>query len=160
MTRRPLFEIVSDLLQQIAAAEGEVTDAIESLDLELQDKTEAYCVVIRQLEAEGEAYNNLAHEYALKSGRRNEAADNLRQRLAGALQRAGVEKMTTPTAKAWFATSTQVRVDDEATFSALADERFWTVETKVNRRALKTAMDAGEVIPGATLVTNRYLRIG
>lgn len=158
--RRPLFDIVNDLINTIVAADGEVTDAIDALELELNDKAEAYVAVIRQLDAEACALDELAHEYSLRGAKRSKAADDLKQRLAAALTRAGVERITGATAKAYFATSTRLELDDREAFVAMAAERFLKHETAVDMVAVKRALQDGEAVPGARLTQRRYLRIG
>src|SRR5215510_13090679 len=99
--RRPLFDIVNDLLNHITASDGVVTETIDALELELQDKTEAYAAVIRQLETEAAGLDDLAHAYKLKAAKRADAAGALKDRLAVALQRAGVDRIEAPTARAF-----------------------------------------------------------
>src|SRR5262245_4427712 len=158
--RRPLFEIVNDLLNHIAASGGEVTDAIDALDLELQDKAEAYVAVIRQLQSEVTALDDLVHQYRVKMERKGNAAAAMRERLAAALERAGCDKIETPTCKAYFAVTTHVQLDHPDAFAALADPRFVrNADPSANLAAVKAAIQAGETVPGAQLVTARHLRI-
>lgn len=157
--RRPLFEIVNALLVQIAEADGEVTDKCDALELELNDKVEAYCVVIRQMEAEAQALEDLAHEYKVKSATRLKSAESLRARLGMALTAAGCERVNTATARAYFATSQLIEVADPERFAATAEDRFVRHALTINRSELKRALDAGESIPGATVSTKRHLRI-
>jgi hypothetical protein len=158
--RRPLFEIVQALLVQIADADGEINASVDTLELELQDKCEAYIAVIRQLESEAQALEELAHSYRVRSATRLKSAEGLRQRLAMGLSAAGVDRMNTPTAKAYFATSTLVELDDPERFLVECEDRFCKRQLTVNRAEVKAALEAGEQIAGASLTTRRHLRIG
>jgi len=157
--RRPLFEIVNALLVQIDDAQGEISAGVDALELELEDKCEAYCAVIRQLEAEAQALEELSHSYRLRSATRLRSAESLRQRLAMGLQAAGIEKLSTPTAKAYFASSTLVELANPQAFIETCEDRFVKRVLGVNRAEIKRALESGESVAGAALATRRHLRI-
>lgn len=157
--RRPLFDIVSDLLAQLEAAGGEVTDALDQLDVELQSKCEAYAAVIRQLEAESGAFNELVNEYTARAAQRHRTAQALRQRLAQGLAAARIERVITPTARLHLSATTKLELDDHDAFIVQCDPRFLRTETMISRAEIKRALEAGETIPGARLLVQRHLRI-
>lgn len=155
--RRPLFDIVNDLLAQLAAADGEVTDQLDQLDLELQDKCEAYAAVIRQLEAEAAALDELGNQYVARASTRQRSATGLRQRLAQALAAAHIERVHTATARMHLAATTKLELDEG--FAAHCEDRFIRTEPLIARAEVKRALEAGEQIPGARLLVQRHLRI-
>lgn len=158
--RRPLVEIVADLLEHIEDADGEVTDAIDYLELELEDKVQAYAAIMRQLEAEAGALQDLAHAYKLRAATRDAARERLKERLAAALEAVGVDKLKTPTATVWFQTSKRVELDSEwDSIDGNADPRFVVVRYTPNRTAIKDAIEAGEHVDGASLTESRSLRL-
>lgn len=156
--RRPLFDIVNDLLGQIAAADGCVTDAIDALELELNDKCEAYIATIRQLNAEADALHTLVADYKAKAAKRGAAAVALQDRLRMALERAGVDRISTATARAYFANTSVVKIEDN--WLDVADERFIRRTVEPDLLKIKRALQDGLDIAGARLETVRYLRIG
>ncbi len=112
------------------------------------------------MEAEAQALEDLAHAYRARSVTRLRSAEGLRQRLAMGLQSAGIEKLSTPTAKAYFASSVLVELDSPETFLEVCEDRFVKRQLAVNRAELKRALESGEAVAGARLATRRHLRIG
>ena len=155
--RRPLMSIVDAMLQNIEENDGAVTDELDALELELADKVDAYKAVTLQLEAEAKALKDVAANYATRAKARENAAEALRERLAYAMQLAGIDNIKGQTCKASFRSSTSVRLADEAAFMVGCEDRFVKVTSTLRKQALKEALEAGEKVDGAELVTTRHL---
>lgn len=158
--RRSLRSIVDEMLERIDAADGEVTDAIEELELSVEGKVEAYAAVIKQWAAEGQALEDLAHSYKQKAARRDEQIARLKQRLAAQLERIGVDKLKTKTVTAFFKESESVEIADEVAFCVLHRHTVF-VRTKLSpdRPAIKEALDRGLSYEGASIKTTRSLQL-
>lgn len=155
--RRPLVEIVADLLEHIEDADGEVTDAIDYLELELSDKAEAYAAIIRQLTAEAEAFKSLATQYKLREAIRERAVERLKERLAKALEAVGVDKLKTPTCTVYFQSSEAVELDADA--CDRLPPAFLRMRIEPNKTAIKDALKNGDTFECARLTESRSLRL-
>lgn len=156
--RRSLQTIVSDMLAVIDDAGGEVTAAVDELELQFDMKVQAYCAVMRQLAAEQKAFEELAHEYKLRAASRDNQIQALKFRLDVALQSVQLDKYKTDTATVYYQSSKSVAIENEAVFLESAEDRFVTVKTYANKTAIKEAMEAGEVVEGAEIKISRHLR--
>lgn len=156
--RRSLTEIVAEMLNALDEAGGEVTPAVDAIELELQDKVEAYRAVMVQLGAEQKAFEDLAESYAARAKSRENQIVGLKFRLDAALKACGVDKLRTPTCTVYYQSSKRVDIENEAAFIEGAEDRFVTVKTYADKTALKKALEAGEQVEGATLVESKHLR--
>lgn len=156
--RRRLVDIVNDLLTLIDEAEGEVTDMIDALDLELEDKVEACHVVIQHKKAQAEGFAKLEKSYKARKATCEKAAEDLKERVALQLAKAGVDKLQAQTCTAYFQSSESVVIADEEKFLATAEDRFVKVTQSPKLAEVKKAIDAGELVDGAEVKTSRSLR--
>jgi hypothetical protein len=158
--RRSLRSIVDELLTLIDDVEGEVNDEIEQLQLSVEQKVEAYAVVIKQWAAEGQAFEDLAKRYKENAARRDEQIARLKARLAAQLERLGVDRLKTKTVTAFFKESESVDLDDEAAFCVLHRQTVF-VRTKLSpdKPAIKEALDRGLSYEGASIKTTRSLQL-
>lgn len=156
--RRPLTSIVAEMIEAIESADGEVTAAVDALDLELEDKVEAYRAVMLQLEHEAGAFQELIDSYRLRVAARENQITGLKFRLDQALKAMGVEKLKTPTATVYYQRNKHVEVENEAAFLESAEDRFVVVKQSVNKQEIKKALEAGETVEGAAMVESKHLR--
>lgn len=158
--RRSLRSIVDEMLERIDAADGEVTDAIEELELSVEGKVEAYAAVIKQWAAEGQALEDLALSYKQKASRRYEQIARLKARLSAQLDRIGVAKLKAKTVTAFFKESESVVIDDEAAFCVLHRHTV-LVRTKhsPDKVEVKEQLDRGQAVEGASIKTTRSLQL-
>lgn len=157
--KRRLTDIVDELLRAIDDADGEVTARVDELELDLEAKAEAYGAVIARLKAEKEAFQTLIDGYEEKVTARDNQITGLIFRLANAMESVGIDKLKTPTCTAYFQKSTAVRIPDEDAFAFNAPDRFVVTTHRPNKKAIRDALDAGEVVEGAQLITTRSLRL-
>lgn len=157
-SRRTLTEIVSAMLDALDNADGEVTAAVDELDLELTEKAQAYRAVMLQLESEGKAFEELAASYRARAEQRDNQVTGLKMRLDQALRAMKVEKLKTPTTTVYYQRSTRVEIANEETFVESAEDRFVTVKTYAAKDAIKKALESGEQVEGARLLESKHLR--
>lgn len=157
--KRTLSAIVDEMLDVIDESDGQVTARIDELGLELNDKVEAYGAVIARLKAEKAVFASLIESYEEKVQARENQIVGLIFRLANAMEAVGVDKLKTPTCTAYFQRSTAVRIPDEDAFAFSAPDRFVVTTHRPNKKAIRDALDAGEVVEGAELITTRSLRL-
>ena len=156
--RRNLTAIVAEMIAVIEDAGGEVTARVDELELEIDDKVQAYRAVMLQLEAEAEAFESLQMTYKNRALARENQITALKFRLEQAMAAVGVDKIKTQTCTAYFQQSKAVHVANELDFLNAAEDRFVNVRTTLNKDAIKKAIEAGETIEGAELKANRSLR--
>lgn len=176
--RRPLLEIAHAVRNAMEASEGEVDAALQALDLELEDKIEAYRVIATEYAAEAESFETLRHYYAKLYAGKISVAENKRERLLQhlhvGLQTAGVEDVRTRTAHAYYTTTVKVEIADEAKFIEAYKGGQFVVTTETDRpdkRAVKAWLETvepepsteGKPVPrtleGAELVTNKHIQL-
>lgn len=158
IARRTLAEIVTAMLDAIDEAGGEVTAAVDELELELQDKVQAYRAVMLQLQGEQKAFKQLADDYRAKADAREAQVTGLKFRLDAALKAMNVDKMRTPTCTVYYQSTKRVELRDEVGFVEFADDAYVVTKRYANRDAIKEALDKGEAVDGAELVESKHLR--
>lgn len=159
--RRTLRGIIDELLERIDAAQGEVTDDVELLELSIEQKVEAYGAVIKQWEAEKAAYADLERAYALKKARRDEQIARLKQRLQDQLERVGCPKIKTKTVTASWRETESVEIDDEEKFCMFYQgTQFVRAKLSPDKPAVKRelGLDGAEMV-GARIKTTRSLQL-
>jgi hypothetical protein len=164
---KSLYQISSEyveLMDQIEAAEGELTPEMESAlaisEQEISVKAINYAMVIKQKEAES---NMIADEIKrLQSIKKS--ADSLSARLKanieGAMKSFGIDEIKSDPTNAQFIRlnfrkSTSVEITDEEKIPSEFKE--WT--PKIDKAAIKKKLAAGEEVDGAELSENRNLQI-
>jgi hypothetical protein len=156
--KRTLREIVTMLTDVIDLNDGEVTDEVELLELELEQKVEAYRYVMMELEAEADALAELAVAYKARAAIREDKVAALKARLQSALEAAGIDKIKTQTCTAYLQASKSVAIVDEDAFVFNAPDAYVVTKHMPNKTAIKKALEAGEAVEGALLKINRSLR--
>ena len=67
-----LFNLTEEFMELLSwledpeADQQAIADTLEGMEAELEDKAEAYCMVIRQIEADAKQYNEAAQEFLRK----------------------------------------------------------------------------------------------
>jgi hypothetical protein len=127
-----------------------VTDTLEGIEGELQDKAVNVAKFMRNLEAVAEAVKAAEENMA----RRRKAIENrarwIKDYLKTNMEACGIQKIESP----WFVLAIQknpvaVEILNEA---ALPDEfKEAIITTKIDRAGIKQAIEAGREVPGAAL---------
>lgn len=149
-----------ELLRQVEEAGGELTPEIDNaLQLTEQQMQEAAInigFVIKTLEdKEGLIGGEIARlsEIGYKVGA---AKELLKNRLKKSMQQFGIEKVTSPTLTVSFRKSNAVEIENEALVPAAY---FDPKPPVVNKTRIKEALQAGEDVPGASIVHRKNLQI-
>lgn len=155
-TTRRLFDIIQDLLAAIEQSDGEITDAVDSIEVELEAKCEAYRAIMLRLESEEAANADLAKHYSARAATRKRQSEALKNRLLDAMLATNTPKIATPTCTAYTQQSTSVEVDVD--FCEHAADRFVRVTTAPDKKAIAEALKEGAHVEGAKLVHSTSLR--
>jgi hypothetical protein len=154
-----LFDIVRAIHENIEDNEGEVTDELNALELDIELKVQAYHHVVLEKRALAKAKKESAQHFAKGAATAERAADAIEERLFAALQELGKQRIETPTCTACIEKSESVKVADEALFLETAADRFVKPGVATIRKAeIAKALKAGEAVDGAELVESKYLR--
>lgn len=159
-----LFEIVSEyrsalenltIDEETGAIDG--MDTVEELQGSIEEKGESVALYIKELEAFAEDIK--AEEKKLKE-RREQAerkAEYFKTYLAACLDGAELSKLETARVRVSFRKSVSVDIVDE---TALPLEFLKIVEdVKIDKTAIKKAINSGVEVSGAVLKNNRSLQI-
>jgi hypothetical protein len=158
--KQRLFDIVAALIENINENNGEVTDELNALELDLEMKVEAYHIVIREKRARAKARKEAAQHFAQAAAVDDRGADALEERLAAAMLELGRERIETPTCTASFGKSQHVEIEDEGQFLMSAEDRFIRRSMDIiNKAEIARALKAGETVEGAKLVETKHLRL-
>jgi hypothetical protein len=165
MTLR-LFEITQQLRELEILADSEdipedvLRDTIEGLTGDFETKAVATAKFILSLEATAEAIKAAADAMAIRAKRVQKRADAVRHYLLLQFQMIDHRKLDTPELViARRANPVAVQVSDEA-----AIPRDYFVQPpppppKLDKKAVKDALQAGATVPGAYLESGEHLRI-
>lgn len=138
---------------------GELTPELEEALLVNAEnfavKVEGYTASIRKFDALAEAADaEIKRIQAIKKAATN-SAKRLKDNLAYGMEVMGMDKAEIGLNKLSFRSSTAVNITDEVRIPS----QYIKVETSIDKMALKKDLQAGIVIEGAELVTNRNLQI-
>lgn len=123
---------------------GEVFEAeeIEKLAIEKEKKQENIALYIKELKAEAKALDEEKKRIEARKTAAENRAESLKNYLMSSL--AG-EKFKTARVSVSYRKSSSVEVTDEAAL----DDKFFKIEKKVSKTAIKEAIEAGETVKGA-----------
>lgn len=136
--------------------QAKIIESLEINEAELKQKAEAYAAVIRQKQARDKF---LAEEIKRLQQMRNSErrqAEVLTERINQALTSRGLEKLETDHFRLGF------RSSEAVVFDVPEDQlpaEYLTYKPQANKTAIKAALKAGEIIPGAKLAQNKNLQI-
>lgn len=125
----------------------DITDELDALQMEREDKLESVALVIKNLTAEATAIRN--EEKALAD--RRKTAENRVEWLKGYLmQSLAGQKFSTPKVAVSFRSTTAVFIEDDAAFLKEHPE-YARIKTEIDKSALKDALKNGAEVSGAAL---------
>lgn len=159
-----LYEVnaaLEELLNQVDPETGELVcdmDALEALSIERDEKLEGLALYCKNLTAEAEAIKaekqNLEKRQKAAVNRAERAKDFLARMLAG-------EKFTTPKVAVSWRKSQAVQLDADFLPWAMqhGGQYLSYKDPDPDKKAIAAALNAGEDVPGAELVTNLNMQI-
>jgi len=158
-----LYEIkqqFSTLIGQVEIADGEITPELEQAlqinQQELQDKSLAYVEVIKQREAMNLRIDEEVKRLQAIKKRNLKLIDKLQANLIGAVHEFGEFNSGLLTFGIRKSQSVLITVNDSDLPKAYLTTK---VEMKADKTKIKQAIERGEVIDGAHLVTNYNLKL-
>jgi hypothetical protein len=150
-----------DLMNQIEDNEGELTPELSAqLDItkeQLEDKATSYCYLTKQLDADTDQIDaEIKRLQALKSAKAK-LQEELKNRVAEAMQRFGIEKIEKNNLKLSFRKSESLLIDDDAK----VPNQFVKIKMteSVDKVKLKEYIQSGNKINGILVITNQNLQI-
>ncbi|ATU71354.1 hypothetical protein CT113_13975 [Levilactobacillus brevis] len=158
-----LYELEGNLLHVVELANSAkpedqqlFADTIESLQDSIADKAIGYGKVINQLVAdEKQLADKIKHDQERKRALSNNIS-RLKLALQHGMETAGKDKIKDIDLSIWIQNNpVSVAVTDDK----LIPGEFTEVEKKLNKTAIKRALNEGEEVPGAKLVQTRSIRI-
>lgn len=158
-----LYELEDNLLQVVELANSAkpedqqlFADTIESLQDSIADKAIGYGKVINQLVAdEKQLADKIKHDQERKRALSNNIS-RLKLALQHGMETAGKDKIKDIDLSIWIQNNpVSVAVTDDK----LIPGEFTEIEKKLNKTAIKQALNDGEEVPGAKLVQTRSIRI-
>ncbi|WP_437696732.1 siphovirus Gp157 family protein (plasmid) [Levilactobacillus brevis] len=158
-----LYELEGNLLHVVELANSAkpedqqlFADTIESLQDSIADKAIGYGKVINQLVAdEKQLADKISHDQDRKRILSNNIS-RLKLALQHGMETAGKDKIKDIDLSIWIQNNQpSVAVTDDK----LIPDEFTEVEKKLNKTAIKQALNDGEEVPGAKLVQTRSIRI-
>ncbi|MCT3570252.1 siphovirus Gp157 family protein [Levilactobacillus brevis] len=158
-----LYELEGNLLHVVELANSAkpedqqlFADTIESLQDSIADKAIGYGKVINQLVAdEKQLADKIKHDQERKRALSNNIS-RLKLALQHGMKTAGKDKIKDIDLSIWIQNNpVSVAVTDDK----LIPGEFTEIEKKLNKTAIKQALNDGEEVPGAKLVQTRSIRI-
>lgn len=168
-----LYEI-SDLYNEFVRMvdDGEIddpqaiTDTLEGIKQEFDDKCESIACLFKALSKEAEDIEDEAKALMARAKYKRNVCDHLKDYLAASMQSVGQSKLERPRVKLSFRKSESLEITDEIALQrGLTDaERLdllrIVVERKFDKTAIKKAIKDGTMaLPGCTIVTKDNLLI-
>lgn len=146
-------------LEEIIEKEDDqsLVEYLDSVKMQLSEKVDNVVRYRRTMELTAEAIDNeIDRLMALRNGYLKRS-DSLKNYLSYCLAKMGTQKMETPVAKLSFRKSVSVEVDDEGR----VPEKFISTKIlkKVDKLAIKKAIEAGEEVGGVHLEAKQNLII-
>ena len=154
-----VYELTGAAAQLYALLENDEVDAQTVKDtleaMGADEKVDACCKVIKQLEADAENIKAETDRLKKREASLKNNAKNIRQSLIGYMQATGQKSLKT----LLFTLSQRATQAVEIAEGAEIPEAYLKVKTEVDKTALKNALLGGAKIDGATLVNNASLTI-
>lgn len=148
------------LAEQIIDNDGLLSEEMEAaLQInkdQLENKSQCYGFIVRQLEGECDMIDNEIKRLEAMKKSRGKTVDRLKESVSKAMQLYEIDKIETPTIKISFRKSESIEIEEES----LIDEKFMTVKTTKtpNKTAIKEAIKNGEIVLGVTLKQNQNIQ--
>lgn len=155
-----LYELVDaalDLQEQLEAGEMDEQSFVEAIDaIGLDKKVENVCGVLRNLEAEAEAFKTEKERLAAREKTARNAVERLKAYLVDNVKALGVKTIKAGTFSLSLSKSKSVEVLDAAKIPA---QYLIEQAPKIDKTNISKALKDGVEVPGARLLESEYLRI-
>lgn len=138
-----------ELLQAGEIDEETLTDTLEAMMV--PEKLEGYCQVLRQMAVDADAYKAEKDRFAEKELAVKNSIERMKKRMGEFLQATGKKKIDAGLFQIRQTKGESVTLVNEELIPA---EYYDEQAPKLSRARIKAALKAGEVVPGAGLVTS------
>lgn len=155
---RNYLQLIDELQEQGGELTPELENALKINEQDFENKAEAYCKVIINLNAEIDGLNNECVRLAEKRDRAKKAVERLKDNLTNAMLLFNYEKKSVGTFSLSFRKSEQVIIDD-AEVILIGNPEFIRIKKEVDKSEIKKALKSGSEISGARLIINKNLQI-
>jgi hypothetical protein len=149
-TAKQLYE----MLQAEQIDEKTFADTLEAMGTE--EKVEGYCQVIKQLQADADMFKEEADRIAARKKTIENSIERMKTTLTDYLLSIGQKKIQAGTFTASLSTSKSVNISN---YDEIPPEYLIEQPAKVDKKAIKMAIENGAVIAGAEIVSNNGIRI-
>lgn len=146
--------VLYEMLQAEELDEQTFNDTLEAMGV--GEKLEAYCQIIGQLKADIEMFKSEAARIAARKKTAENSEQRMRDAVLAYLKATGRTKDKAGTFSVSISTSKAVQINDENLLPAVY---LIPQEPKIDKMAIKKALQDGEKVDGATLVENEGVRI-
>lgn len=143
-----------ELLQNEEIDEQVFLDTLDAIGTE--EKIEGYCQVIKELQGDFEKYKTEADRLMARMKTAKNNIDRMKDSLLAFLKATGQSKVKAGTFVVSIGTSKQTNILDEA---LIPTEYKIPQPDKIDKTAIKKAIESGEVVSGAEIIINEGVRI-
>jgi hypothetical protein len=149
-----------NLLEQIEAAEGEITPDVDAAfqftHQQMQEAGVNIGLSIKSLDYSDEVLDKEIERLTIYRNKVRKAKELLKNRLAAAMQQFGIERISSPIVNLSFRKSEAIEITEE---SAIPAAYLEPQPAKISKTKIKEAINDGAMVPGASLVTRQNLII-
>ncbi len=145
----------AQLQQMIEDGQEGLEDTLDSITDAVEEKLEAYAMVIKNIESDVEGIKSEEKRLAERRKVMENGVVRMKQAIAETLQNSGQDKVKTEKFTFSWRKSSKVEVSN---IDSLPQE-YVKVERTISRSELAKALKAGEQIEGAQLIENQSLSI-
>lgn len=155
-----LDELVTKLIQINALAEENENDqafkdTIESLDLAIDEKINAYVEVIKKIKGDIKTIDTRVKELQANKKANTNSLLRMNEQLDMALTATGKQKIKTPLATVWKQSSKSVKILD----AVILDDKYLVQQAPtVNKEQIKADLNAGVDVKGAEFEFKESIR--
>lgn len=161
-----LFEIEKEyreLAQQVIDAEGELSPELEEQlainQQQLESKGRAYGYVIKERQYDNDIVDaEIARLTSIKK-RNTRTIDKLKETLRNSMEVFGVEEIKSPTLKICFLKSKAVVFTDTDEIPAIYKSTKVVETESIDKKAIKEAIERGELVAGAELEIRNNVQV-
>ena len=143
-----------ELLQNEEIDEQTFLDTLEAIGTE--EKVEGYCQVLKELQADLEKFKAESDRLAARMKTAKNGIDRMKDSLLSFLKASGQSKVKAGTFTVSIGTSKQTNIFDE---SIIPTEFKIPQPDKIDKTAIKKAIESGELVSGAEIQINESVRI-
>jgi len=145
----------AQLQQMIEDGQEGLEDTLDSITDAVEEKLEAYAMVIKNIESDVEGIKSEEKRLAERRKIMENGVVRMKQAIAETLQNSGQDKVKTEKFTFSWRKSSKVEVSNIDSLP----QQYVKVERTISRSELAKALKAGEQIEGAQLVENQSLSI-